>query len=330
MPIPPFLGSGAAEIVGMLLVPLLGALLGSALSAALTAAVTTLAVLSALHGMGLSLAMGSHRLHRQGHWLLRPLLFSAAFAVLAVGSLATNALLIGDALLDEQVSGWMMLAPVSAAVAQVGSGVIVGLWCVDRLVRLLGDYLKQVGVDGSERAHTWWRRVSTVGRWLSVALWSLAALGLIGGSLLGAVVAIPLLVTNRSAFVPLAVHVAMMLLGVAAGVVLLVTRLAFARKKEGSTRTWVARLRWPSREGTWGKISRVIGSLAVWLLGDVGLWASCAVAIVYGLLCTTVVLDGPGGYADLAIVSVVALPVWIAGLWLTRAGGPLRALSPQE
>lgn len=311
----------------MLLVPLLGAVLGPALAAAFSTALTTLVVLSLLHGLGLSLAMGSHRLHRLGHWLLRPLLFSAGFALLAVGSLSSNALLIGGVLLHEEVSWWMMLAPLSAAVAQVGCGVIVALWGIDRLVRLLGDYLTQVGIDSGERARTWWRRLSIAARWSSVALWGIAALGLIGGSLLGAIVTVPLFaVADETTFVALGIHGAMMLLGVAAGVILLVTRLRLARKKEGSTRTWAARLRWTPREGARSKITRVLGSFAIWLLGDIGLWASCGVAIVFALLCTTVMLDEAIDFATLFMVSLVALPLWVGGLWLTRAGGWLRAL----
>ena len=321
-----YLSSGLAELLGLLLLPLLTAFLGSAISAAVTTVVTTLLALSIVHGLGLSVAFGSHRLRHRGHWLTRPLGFSAAFVVLAFGSLASNAVLIGGVLTRHAVSWWVALAPISALIVQIASGVILALWGLDRLVRILGDYLGQVGIGTGERQGVWWQRIKVGSRWIAAAIWALAALGLAGGSLMGAVLTVPLFtLADADTIVALTAHGALMLLGVAAGVVLLVSRVASLRKSKESSRTWSARIRGRSRERLLGKIWRVCLSLTGWLAGELSLWLSCAGAVLFVLLCAVTLLDSEIRLVALA-AAAACLPFVVGGLWLARTGGVLRAL----
>lgn len=320
--------SGLAEVIGYLLILFVGPLLGAAVSAIATAAVTTLAVLSAVHGLGLGIALGSHRLDRSGHWIVRPLLFSAAFAVLSIGSLTSNAVLIVATLMVEEVSWWTLAAPASALIVQIASGVIAALWAIDRVVRLLGDYASQAGIGDGERAGVWWRRLKIGTRWSSTAVWVLAGLALVGGSLLGLVITIPLLAIAEGGVVgALVVHALLMLVGAVAGGVVTVTRIAMLRRGRESSREWNARLRGEPRESFLGRLWRVVLSLTGWLLGELVLWLACTGVVAFALSVVAAVLDPEVGPLTVLLGALV-LPIALGGLWLSRTGGPLRALVP--
>lgn len=246
--LPTICSSGAAELVGALLYlfgPALAALAGSALTAALTSASVAILVGTLAHAIGLSLALGGHRLRRRGHWLGRPLLFSAAVVVFTLAGFASIGVALGI-VTGDSAGWWLTIAPLSALLAQLASVFLGAVWLLGHTGSLLGDWLEQIWTERSETFETRWRRVRTVARWLGVALWLLAALALLAASAFGVVTALALMLVADAARGLLAVHAGLMAVGVVAAFVVVIRQLP--RLRNPDPERWVPTLRLRPRD----------------------------------------------------------------------------------
>jgi len=325
-----FGSSGAAELVGALLYlfgPALIALVGSAFTAALTSASIALLVGTLLHAFGLSLAFGSHRLRRPGHWLGRPLLFAVATAIFTLAGFASIGVALGIATGD-RAGWWLAMAPGSALLAQLASAGVCAVWLLQHTGGLLGDWIEQLPLPRTERFELGWRRTRTAARWLGVTLWLLAALALFAASAFGVITGLALMIAADAARRLLAVHTALMALGVAASFVVLIRQLPRLRRPEAGR--WIPKLRLAPAASWPGHVLRVLASWLSWLIGE-------ALVVLSGGLCVlgpwlAAVALAKEGDVVFAAVGVVMTLLGVGGLYLGRVGGwlrPLRGEAPE-
>ena len=324
--LPTICSSGAAELVGALLYlfgPALAALAGSALTAALSSASVAILVGTLAHAIGLSLALGGHRLRRRGHWLGRPLLFSAAVVVFTLAGFASIGVALGI-VTGDSAGWWLTIAPLSALLAQLASVFLGAVWLLGHTGSLLGDWLEQIWTERSETFETRWRRVRTGARWLGVALWLLAALALLAASAFGVVTALALMLVAHAARGLLAVHAGLMAVGVVAAFVVVMRQLP--RLRNPDPERWVPTLRLRPRDSAPGHALRVLVSWLCWLTAEALVVLSGGLTVLGPWLAATALMtDGDGAFA--AVGAVFAL-LGVGGLYLGRLGGWLRPIEP--
>lgn len=322
-----YVSSGIAELFGVLLAiftPFLAAAIGSAIQGALATAAASLLGLSAIHALGIVLALGGHRLHHNGHWLGRPVLWGMAISLLMVGSLSTNIALFYTALLSDNASTskWLLLAPISGLLAQVSSTGIVVLWLVDRAVRVVSDFLRAMGSTPTASAR--WKKAITGGRWVSLLLWGVVGLGLTIGSLIGLLLVPPLLmITDADQTQGIWWHGAIMLVGMVAGVRMTMGRLKLMRHA-GTTRQWRARLR---LDTSGGALRRLFVSLCSWATGEALLWTGSSAMVLSIMMAVAASLEVEPD-PTIIVMSFVPLGLSLGMVRLARLGGWLRATEP--